>query len=201
MAQLRANQNAQLMNQQMQMQMQLMNLRGVKSSDIEYDFEVIMKDSTKKQVTSAIYSDSTKKHFIVYVDKKYKKSDKNRYKIIYPSETLTIICVLEAQNEYYNTPGHYVRSIPTDSCWMFKVISGRINLYSSMVNSVTESNAVGIQVNDGPIIPFNENNLKTIIANDEDAMKRFENKKYIKAVKKYNDDVEKAAQSSQVKNH
>jgi hypothetical protein len=195
MTQFRANQNTQFINQQMQKQMQMMNLRGVTSGDIEYDFEVIMKDSTKKQVTSAIYSDSTKKHFIVYVDKKYKRDDKNRYKIIYPSETITLICVLDARNDYYNTPGHYIRSIPTDSCWMFKVISGRINLYSSMVNSLTETNAVGIQVNDGPIIPFNEDNLKPIITNDQDAMKRFENKKYIKAIKKYNDDVEKAAQS------
>src|ERR1700712_3776656 len=68
---LRAQVNQLLSNQQMNMtmrmqQMQMLNMRGVtvNGGGEECNFEVVLHDSTKKTITSAIYTDSvTKKHF------------------------------------------------------------------------------------------------------------------------------------------
>jgi len=61
-------------NQQMQFmrQMQLMNVRGAYSTMQEYDFQVTMLDSTKKEITSAIYTDTiSKRRFIIWVEIRY----------------------------------------------------------------------------------------------------------------------------------
>jgi len=174
----------------------MQNMRGVSVGGIENDFVVTMLDSSKKEFKSAIYTDSaTKKHFIVYIDKKYKKTDTNRYKKIYPSQTLNLVCVLVAKDDVNDNPGEYVPGIPTDSCWMFKVISGHISVYSFLVKNqsfpILPSTFVGLQLNGGPIIPYNEASLKSIIADDSDAMESFQKKKYEKAIKRYNSDMEK----------
>jgi len=195
MATFRAQQNRQFVNQQMQTQMQMMNMRGVQSTMEEFDFEVTLRDSTKTKVTSAIYTDTTtRKRFIVLVDKKYKKSDTNRYKKIYPSQTLDLVCVLIQKNEDNETPGSYLPGKPTDSCWMFKAISGRISAYSYLIfndtSPINQSYIIGIQLNDGPILKFNEDNLKTMVGQDAKALKLVENKKYIRAITKYNKESE-----------
>ncbi|MDB5139230.1 MAG: hypothetical protein JWR12_1146 [Mucilaginibacter sp.] len=201
----RAQQSAQFANQQMNMMMQMMNMRGVTGTIIQYDFEVILLDSTKKEVTSAMYTDSaTKRHFIVVIDKKYKKSDTNRYKRIYPSQTLYIQRNIALNTGQYlihknvQAPAPiYYRGAPTDSCWMFKVISGSINAYSYSSEeddiSFNPSSIVGIQLNNGSILKLNQENLKLMVGNDIDVLESIERKNYYKAIKRYNRDIEKAA--------
>jgi hypothetical protein len=192
----RAQQNQQFINQQMRMQMQMMNMRGVTATLQEYCFNVTMRDSTTKEITSAIYTDSaTKKHFIVWVDKKYKKSDTNRYKKIYPAQTSSLTCVLIKKDE--DNPGSYLPGKITDSCWMFKTLSGAINVYTydgyNDAGQVDQTAIVGIQLNNGPILQFNEGNLKTMIGQNAKALELIADKKYLRAIKRYNKDVEKAA--------
>lgn len=196
MAAFRAQQTMQLANQQMRMQMQMMNMRGVIGTSQEFDFDVMMLDSTKKQITSAVYTDTiTKKHFIVWVDKKYKKSDTNRYKKIFPTQTRSLTCVLIPKSDDGDEPGSYLPGKITDSCWMFKIISGPINAYGYTIqndtNPLDPSIIVGIQVNNGPILPFNDNNLKTFVAGDPRAVELVANKKYVRAIKRYNSDHQK----------
>jgi len=199
-AQFRSQINQMQMNQQMQFQnqmmMQTLNMRGVKSTLEEYDFVATLRDSTKKEITSAIYTDSiTQKRFIVLIDKKYKKSDTNRYKKIYPSETLKLTRVLEPKDDDNGTPGTYLNGLPNDTCWMFKVISGRINAYSYSCDysNIRVLPIAGIQLNNGPIVQFNRENLWQMIISNENAVEYFKNTEYRKAILRYNKDVEKAA--------
>ncbi|MFI5138503.1 MAG: hypothetical protein ACHQIM_11820 [Sphingobacteriales bacterium] len=195
----RQQQSQQFMNQQMNMQMQMqMHMLGVMSTGWEYNFLVMMRDSTKKEIKSAIYTDTTtKKHFIVLVDKKYKKTDTNRYKKIYPSQTLNLTCVLKPKNDEDGTPGRYLPGKPTDTCWMFKAISGPISAYSYTIENdasrIDTSTIVGIQFNNGPIVKFNEDNLKQMVGQDDiNALEDIAKKNYLRAIKKYNRDIEKA---------
>jgi hypothetical protein len=193
----RAQQNQQFINQQMrmQMQMQMMNMRGAVGTAQEFNFQVVMHDSTKKEITSAIYTDTvTRKRFIVWVDKRYKKSDTNRYKKIYPSETLSLTCVLIPKGNNDDNPGSYLPGKITDSCWMFKTISGPISAYSFLINNDTSplnpSTIIGIQLNNGPILAFNGENLKAMVGQNLKALKFVSEKKYLRAIKKYNHDTE-----------
>ena len=197
--QYQAQLNRMFFNQEMSMQrrielrmlMQTMNLRGVQGTANDYDFVITLLDNTKIKVTSAMYIDSvTKKCFILFVDKKYSKSDSNRYKRIYPTQTL----VLSQKNQYNNLSGSYIHGIPADSCWMFKAISGSISAYTSM-NEDEDKNfdpgtIVGIQLNDGPIIRFTEENLKQLVGQDTNALESIERKNFWGAIKKYNRDSE-----------
>jgi hypothetical protein len=198
MGAVRAGMNAQFMNQQMQMNLQMLNMRGAIASAQENDFEVTMLDGTKKEVTSAMYTDTvTKKHFIVYIDKQYKRADTNRYKKIYPSQTINLVCVLAVKDIDNGVPGHYETGMPTDSCWMFKVISGQINAYAYAVKneniSIDPSTLVGLQLNNGAIQKFSPENLQTLIGQNAEALKYFDKKKYIKAIEQYNKDIIKAS--------
>lgn len=183
-----------VMNQQMHfMQQMMMNMHGVTATMQEYDFNATMRDSTTQQVTSAIYRDSiTKKHFIVLVDKRFKKTDTNRYKRIYPSQTRSLTCVLVAKTD--DDPGRYLPAVISDSCWMFKTLIGAINVYT--FDSYTEAGnfddgaIVGIQLKDGPILAYTEENLKTMVGDDLEAQQLILEKKYVRAIKKYNRDIE-----------
>ncbi|WP_295674099.1 hypothetical protein [uncultured Mucilaginibacter sp.] len=192
------------MRLQSQMMMQTMNMRHVAATELEYDFEVFLRDGTKIEVTSAMYTDSvTKRHFIVLIDKKYKKSDTNRYKKIYPIQTLYIQRNLAMNgpglihNNIKPPPPVYYKGAANDSCWMFKVISGAINAYSFSGQEdgtyFNETSIVAIQLNNGPILNFNEENLKLMVASDINALEAIGKKNYYKAIKRYNKDIEKAS--------
>lgn len=193
MAAVRQQQTMQLANQQMNSMMQMMMMRGVYSSNEEFDFQVTLKDSTTKVITSAIYTDTViKKRFIVLVDKKFKKSDTNRYKRIYPSQTLKLTCVLIPKDE--DNPGSYLNGIITDSCWMFKTISGHINAYSyviwNMQGPMDHAPIIGIQLNNGPIVAFTNANMTAMVGNNTKALELIADKKYLRAIKKFNRDNE-----------
>lgn len=181
-------------NQQMNMMMRTMNMRGVVATQQEYDFEVTMLDSTRKQITSAIFNDTiARSRFIVWVDKSYQKSDPNRYKRIYPFQTKNLTCVLIPKDEDNQDQGKYLYGKITDSCWMFKGIAGPINAYYNSVPDDASSIIVGIQLNNGPILQFSEANLKSMVGQNIKVLDLISSKKYAKAIKRYNKDAEKEA--------
>jgi len=202
MAAVRAQQNQQFMNQQMQMQMQMMmngNWRANAGKGSTY--QVTFKDSSVKQVVSFMYIDTTlHKNFLLFVDKKYPKSDSaHRYQKIYSDQTLYISAVVNGSS------GQESYGVPKDSCWMFKVIDGPLAVYAKSLNYLTETDGllnvtdfepkaiVGIQLNDGPIEKYNKENLIKMVGQDFDSQDAIEKGKYYKAVKKYNHNAEKAA--------
>jgi hypothetical protein len=200
MAAFRASQTMQFANQQMQMQMMAMvGMRGASNTSLEYPFQVLMRDSSRIQITSAIYNDtSKKKSYLLIVEKKFKKTDTNRFRRIYPSQTLSIDQSTEVLTNKPNQIQYAYHNFgkPTDSCWMFKVKAGAITAYSYSCEDWNDyyspSTVVGIQVRDEPIVQFNAENLKKMIESDLEAMKYFDKKKYFKAIDRYNKDSRKA---------
>jgi hypothetical protein len=181
-------------NQQMQFMQQMMSMRGVTGTEQEFTFDVVMLDSTKKQVTSAIYTDSvTKKHFIVWVDKQYKKSDTNRYKKIFPAQTRSLNYIISAKDD--DNPGRFIPGVITDSCWMFKTLTGPISVYTfdglNGMAAMDQGAIVGVQLNNGPILLYTEDNLKSMVGDNLEAQQLILQKKYVRAIKKYNRDTEK----------
>jgi len=191
MAAFRAQQNQQFINQQMQMQMQMMNWR--QSAGKGDTYMVTFKDSSVKKVVSWMYTDTIlHKNFLVLVDKKFPKSDSaHRTQKIYSDQTLYVSTIADYQSrqETYGTP--------TDSCWMFKVVSGAINVYSKYPQiaegDFSPSSIIAIQLNDGQMVKYSVENLKQMVAGDSDAIENIEKKNYYKAIKKYNRNAEKAA--------
>lgn len=186
-------------NQQMEFmqRMRMMNMSGIAGGVLEFDFQVTMLDSTKKEITSAIYIDTiANTRFIVWVDKQYKKSDPNRYKRIYPFQTKSLTWVEVQKNEDNEIPGKYQIGKVTDSCWMFKTTSGSINVYNDMAYNYSRGGyrdtVVGIQLNDGPILPFNEANLKSMVGQNAKALEFISEKKYDRAIKRFNSDSKKS---------
>jgi len=162
----------------------------------EYNFHVILKDSSKTEVYSRIYMDtSVYKTYLLLVDKSFPKSDpSHRERKIYADQTINIYRI--GSSGYLNNPVD-ISGIATDGCWMFKSVKGAINVYSYLSEYQSpyfdQETIVAIQLNDGPIVKFNEENLKQMIGQDVDALEVVNDKKYYKAIKKFNRDMEKAA--------
>lgn len=72
----RAQQSQQFMNQQMQMQMNMQSFNWRASAGKGDKYKVTFKDSSVKELVSFMYKDTIQhKNFLVFVDKKFKKSD------------------------------------------------------------------------------------------------------------------------------
>jgi hypothetical protein len=191
-----ARQNA---NQQMRMQMQ-MNTNWRFGAGKGTTYQVTFKDSSVKQVVSFMYTDTVlHKNFIVFVDKKFPKSDTvHRNQKIYTDQTLYISTNRDIQSD------KPIYGMPNDSCWMFTVIGGPLTVYArSMDYLITLSTFVpsdelniptiiGIQLNDGLILPFNADNLKNMVGQNARALELIADKKYLRAIKRYNKDNEKS---------
>ena len=173
--------------------LRMMNMRSVKVTGEEHDFVVIFWDNSRKEVTSAIYTDSaSRKRFIVFVDKKYEESDTNRYKKIYPSQTINLVCPALLSDDYTGP----LQGRPNDSCWVFKAMAGRLTVYSDLVigdiSYLDPSMIIGIRLDDDPMVKFSVENLRTMVGQNAKALELIEDKKYIKAIKRFNRDSEKA---------
>ncbi|AYL95049.1 hypothetical protein [Mucilaginibacter celer] len=194
-------------NSDMQWQSQMSGLRmlGMRGGDITYNFKytftVTMADGTTKEVNSKIYVDtSLHKNYLLFVDKSLPKTDSNRNQKIFPEQTKEIsrnVALISGniKKADFATPPRYYRGIAKDSCWMFKVISGSINAYSFLSEEdgqmFNPSTIVAIQLNDGAIVKFNEENLKQMVGDDIDALEIIQRKNYMRAIKKFNRNREK----------
>jgi hypothetical protein len=202
MRQVYANMNNQFINQRM-MSMQMMNLNRYSSNENQkYDFTVLMKDSSKLEVSSKMYNDTSRhKNYLLLVDKKYPKNDSRREQKIYPDQTFgisrktSIYYEKGADNKYHLAQ---ISGNPTDSCWFFKSIEGKINAYSYLsetdkTNSyITPDILCAIQLDDGPIVKLNAAALTAIVGQNEDVLAFIKKEKYYKAIKRFNKDFEKA---------
>lgn len=194
MAAVRAQQNQQFMNQQMQMQMQMlqMSMNWRQNAGKGDTYLITFKDSSVKKVISWMFTDTIlHKNFLVLVDKKFPKSDSaHRTQKIYSDQTRYISTIADYQS---NTE---IYGVATDSCWMFKVMGGSINVYSRYFKDFEydfHNSVIAIQLNDGPIVKYSTDALKQMVGQNADALAYIEQKNYYKAVKKYNHDAEKAA--------
>jgi hypothetical protein len=166
-------------------------------------YKVTFKDSSVKEVFSIMYVDpKSHKNYLVFVDRNFPKSDTiHRNQKIYPDQTLYIATNRDIQSD------KEIYGIPNDSCWMFPVIGGRLTVYARSMNylkpvsgfvdsnELYEATIIGIQINDGPILPFTEDNLKNMVGQNAKALELISEKKYFRAIKRYNSDAEKEAKN------
>jgi hypothetical protein len=148
----------------------------------KYKFKVLLKDSTVKEVKSKIYMDTMlHKSYLTYEDKTIKGSKKEREQRIYSNQT---ICI--TRDEY----GNDFTGMANDSCWLFKVIEGKINAYSPLSEKyeIDSFYLRAYQLGNGPVLKLDSASLAPIITKSPAALKAFQKKDYLKAINKYNSD-------------
>ncbi|OCX50631.1 hypothetical protein BEL04_22940 [Mucilaginibacter sp. PPCGB 2223] len=181
---LRPDFNRMMANQSMQMSMnRMLNQRWYFGMDYlvnnEYKFKVIMKDSTVKEIKSKIHVDTvTHKSYLVFNDKSVPESDPKRYKKIYCDQTLTIT----RSEGIVNFTG-----LATDSCWLFRVLRGKISAYShlSEIENINSDYLQAFQVGNGPIQKLDSAALAPVLKEDPKAFKLFMKKDFYKAITRY----------------
>jgi len=163
---------------------QMMNQRWYYGMDYqinkEYKFKVMMKDSSVKEIKSKIYVDTTThKSYLMFIDKSVVNiSDPQRYKKVYCNQTLSIT----RSEGIINFTGN-----ATDSCWLFRVLRGKINAYSplSEIENIDSSYLRAFQVGNGSIQKLDSAALAPVIKDDDKAYKAFMKKDFYKAIRKY----------------
>ncbi|MBS7565926.1 hypothetical protein KHS38_16075 [Mucilaginibacter sp. Bleaf8] len=143
----------------------------VAGGGISYRFEVEMKNGKKLKVSSPIYTDTVRKATYLIVPRDYglPNAYKDPEKRIYCRETKSI-----------------GSGIATDSCWLFKVIEGKINAYGPLPDVDVNECLFAIQAGDGPIKQFTVQALEEMIKDDADAWKYLKKKKFSDAIGTYN---------------
>ncbi|WP_121810440.1 hypothetical protein [Mucilaginibacter kameinonensis] len=161
----------------------------------EYNFLVTMLNGTKKEVKSRIYVDDyAHKSYLVYIDQSLSKADTNREQIIYPEQTIEIARditpSLTKKSSQIAAVSNYYKGIAKDSCWMFRFISGPISAYSLLSEPdgkmFNPKSIVAIQLNNGSIVQYNEENLREMVGDDPDAIESIQWKNYLQAIRRYN---------------
>jgi len=191
-------------NQRFQMQMSMNGNWRIGASEAE-PYIVTLKDSIRKNLVSHMYHDTVlRKDFLVYVDDNFPTSDStNHFKKIYPDQTLSITAS-QFDNFGAEVP---LYGASTDTGWIFRVINGPITVYARSAGYLVPvgenltgvpkmdfdlSEIIGIQTKDAPIEKLTKESLQKIIAGDAKAVKVLEKKGLYEAIKRYNDDHEKA---------
>lgn len=150
--------------------------------NLKYEYVIILKDSSLNRITSRIFMDtSSKKSYLVYIDKDRAKSDSSRNQKVYCTETVRIF-----RDDNKNLIR--INGISTDSCWLFKVVEGKISAYSplSEVDEIDSRYITAFQIDDGPVISVNSVLLEQALLEDKNAMSVFKKKDYYSAIIRYN---------------
>ena len=144
------------------------------------EYSVVLKDSTEINILSKIYVDSTRRTYIIYSEKASATSDLMVDKKLYSRNTLNITR-LKSKTKVA------VQGRATDSCWLFKVMEGKINVYSFLPDVINNAQYFkAMQINNGAIEPFNEQKLRALMEGNLKALNFLDKKDYYKAINRYN---------------
>ncbi|HEV3411031.1 MAG TPA: hypothetical protein VG101_01075 [Puia sp.] len=152
----------------------------------KHRFKIVFTDGTDTIVYSTIHAD-TPSYYIMLENKSVKKKDSARFRKIYPSQTRYIVRF----DGYDATLGKYEDSVSkglaTDSCWLFKDIDGKVSAYTPLAEDDVDDGFLRyIQMDQGPLIEINKQNLMEMLKANEKAAGQAESGKYAKAIKTYN---------------
>lgn len=151
---------------------------------------VFMKDSSKLELPSTNFKLDTalKKLYLVYTDKNKSRSDSTRRTRIYPDETVRVTRLIAGKK--------LVTGYPIDNCWLFAELKGKITLYTMFTDIPDDKMEVqfvrGYSFDNGPVLPWNANEMRKIIAADRDAAELYASGEYLRAVKLFNRHARKA---------
>jgi hypothetical protein len=143
---------------------------GPTNISLKYRFNIELKNDSSFETRTRINLDKHEDFLLVKVNKEKKH--------IVPSETKSISRI--------TMEGRKFVGIPVDSCWLFKVRSGKINMYSFLAEENLSYVIAMQEGNDGPIVPLEKETLQGIMWDDPKLLKLIEKKKYVKAIEGYN---------------
>ncbi|MFM7859343.1 MAG: hypothetical protein ACKO96_47325 [Flammeovirgaceae bacterium] len=148
---------------------------GTATPSYKYLFTIVLKtDNDSTLLVKAKIDASEKKHVI--------KAKVNKQKIVIkPTDTREISRIAPW--------GEKLVGLPTDSCWLFLAIKGKINAYSYLAEKGTSSwgSIIAVQKGEGqPILPLNKDNLEEMVADNPEALTFAKKKKLEKAITAYN---------------
>jgi hypothetical protein len=171
-------------NMQWQMNQMFHNMRYMHRSEVlanyRYEYTVQFKDSTRLTFRSRIHSDTIAKvSYLSFEDKTKPREAADRQRRILPSETIYV--------SRLDRSGVFIQGFPTDSCWLFRIESGKINIYSFLSEvSINTDYITAIQLGEGPVEPLSEARLREMLQGDEKALKFLEKKNYYRAIREFN---------------
>jgi hypothetical protein len=145
----------------------------------KHHFHIVFVDGKDTVLYTRLIADSMSE-YLVLENRSVSKKDSGRYTRINPSQTRSIshVNVLTGQD--------YIGQ-PNDSCWLFKVIEGKINAYTALAEiSVDDEFLLYVQAGAGPLIAIADPKALDLFSANVEAANLFVNKKYNKALKKYN---------------
>jgi hypothetical protein len=148
----------------------------------KFTFTVLFRDSSTKTFNSQIHFDtSNQKYYLLHENRKLPKSDPARNQKIYADQTINVC-------RFVTIDKIRIEGVPTDSCWLFKVLSGKINAYSecSEISRIDATYTTAIQVAGDKIEPLMPEKLEQLISGDEKALKLFKRKLYYDAIDRFN---------------
>lgn len=168
------------MNQMMWNRMNYMYRSEVLTNN-KYEYTVVLKDSSKLTFRSRIHSDTVAKvSYLFFEDRSKPKDLASRKRKVLPTETLSV-------SRLDRNTGAYVQGFPTDSCWLFRVHTGKVSIYSFLSElDITDDHITAIQWGDGPVEPFSTERLREMIKGDEKALRLLEKKNYYRAIERFN---------------
>jgi hypothetical protein len=146
-------------------------LKSLKNN--KYTLSVTLKDKSVKEVNSKIYAENNRGYLV------FDNGDQPQK--IYCDETIAISRI---------TDRGAVKGIVTDSCWLFKIVEGKINAYSFLAQADGPYSIIAIQMGAGPVQNFDIQLLGDLLKKDTKAYKAYLKKDYLKAIEKYNEDNE-----------
>jgi hypothetical protein len=145
----------------------------------KHHFHIVFADGRDEFVYTKLIADSVSE-YLVLENKSVGKKDSGRFTRITPSQTKSISHVNVLTGQDYTGQ-------PSDSCWLFKPIEGKINAYTALAEiSVDDEFLLYVQAGDGPLIPIADPKAADLFSANSEAANLFSNKKYNKALKKYN---------------
>lgn len=97
---------------------------------------------------------------------------------IFPSDTESL---------YYEFSGNLISSIPSDTCWLFRVVEGPINVYSPYPSEAKELRT-SIQKGNGDIVALNKTNLAMLVSDQPKVLRHVQKGRLHHAIWKYNEE-------------
>lgn len=145
---------------------------SVERNSKKYYYTVLFKDSTKITMISKI--DEHKRAFYLAIDQP------GMTRSIRPSETLQIA--------RRTSNGKIMVGMPMDSCWLFKIAEGKLDLYSVLSEENKPRFVVAFQRDDGPLLPVTQETVSEAIKDDQELVEQVvdDRDKLVALLVKYN---------------
>ncbi|WP_205503297.1 hypothetical protein [Rufibacter psychrotolerans] len=170
---------------QMRQMQQMTYLSMSRSSGALYNpkavYMVLLQDSTVKEVKSKMLFDERKRSYLELEDKTLKKTDPRRVQRIYPTDTRSIYKI-----DMNGNPSPLGQ--PADSCWLFKVVHGKVNGYSFLPATANLHSGYlkFVQKGDGALEKVDKEVIKSMLSDNHKAVMLVYDDKFYDALVEYN---------------